>query len=451
MGRILIGICVVGVAAWFLLATRLDHETELRSMRDRPVLAEPDDAGRNVIGESAPSAAPVRTESVRSPQPSRERRVVAREPLARGECELAIGESFRFGADYAVRGSAAEHDIYCQDIRHGASLACPHGALEVLAPLTVVGVPSEPAVAWSLVHDAPAQLPKRDLWLAETSTPQRVGIGFVRARDGQTYKLYLSQLRGDPDALARRVRIRYEAVESKTDGGEMHLPRVEGQVAVEMTTRRDIRLAAEIGQRVPGGEHYASGLLGEYAVMRGLLPEQSVSKECHIVLDQLTNETVILEARGALWVPGRVPSDARLELDRSGGAIGVAGDVDGALRLGGYGHLHVGGSVRGVLELESYGSVVVLGDVIGTLMMRSYVDVYVRGRVYGTIDVKGSCWSTLYLQSFVSRAELEAMPGDFHAITLHLAASDLAVGTHEDVGTWRKVLVGDPVWGRLGR
>ena len=37
--------------------------------------------------------------------------------------------------------------------------------------------------------------------------------------------------------------------------------------------------------------------------------------------------------------------------------------------------------------------------------------------------------------------------GDFQQITLHIEkSSDLADGEHEGIGTWRKVIVGDPIW-----
>lgn len=40
--------------------------------------------------------------------------------------------------------------------------------------------------------------------------------------------------------------------------------------------------------------------------------------------------------------------------------------------------------------------------------------------------------------------------GDFHQITLHVRESDdLAIGEYENIGTWRKVIVGDKLWGKF--
>ena len=62
-----------------------------------------------------------------------------------------------------------------------------------------------------------------------------------------------------------------------------------------------------------------------------------------------------------------------------------------------------------------------------------------------TIDAKGSCWSTFYFDGLYTRYDLESMEGEYGQITLHVRSSDLGPGEYEDVGAWRRVIVGDPV------
>ena len=71
-------------------------------------------------------------------------------------------------------------------------------------------------------------------------------------------------------------------------------------------------------------------------------------------------------------------------------------------------------------------------------------------RLLGTLDMRGSCWSTFYFDGDYPSYVLEEMEGDFRQVTLHVRTSDLPRGEHEKIGTWRKVIVGAPVWERLG-
>ncbi len=367
-----------------------------------------------------------------------------------GECWLRIGEGFVFGETSVRPGpSRAQVDIYCMDIRHGVSLACPHGAIPAIPTLTSIGLPKSPSAAAALIRDAPLHLPQRRVWLRETCEAQQSGIGLVQAGDGATYKLYLVELSGHPEALERRVRVRYEAVSKAKGGGTFDLPEIDGAQSIGAVTRADIRTAIEVGGAIPGANFFTR-LKGDYEVLDKLLPDLKIHESKHLVVDGLLDERIELRGGGSVWIPKRLPEGSEVTIGTSGGAIGVGEDLDGKVRVKGYGHVHVGGSIRGLLDVSSYGSVVILGDLYGTVKARSYVDLYLRGRIYGKLDVHGSCWSTFYLQSFVSRAELEAMPGS-SSVTLHLAQSDLPAGTHENIGSWDKVIVGDPVWKTLMR
>ena len=102
-------------------------------------------------------------------------------------------------------------------------------------------------------------------------------------------------------------------------------------------------------------------------------------------------------------------------------------------------------------NIKSYATVVIDGDILGTLKVRSYTDLLLRGRIIGKLDAQGSCWSTFYFENYTSQRELEELPGNFGSVTLHVRESDLPVGKHENIGTWREVIVGDKVWERLAR
>ena len=371
-------------------------------------------------------------------------------PFAAGECWLRIGDGFVFGEE-AVR--AASHrsaiDIYCQDIRHGASLNCPHGAVEAIAPMTGIGLPTEPAAAAALLHDAPANLPKRNLQLEPRVTPQRTGIGLVCSAAGPVYKVYLAEVTGHPEALERRVRLRYEPVSQlDSGGGELQLAAAAG--APEPSARRAIRAAVELGRRIPG-QGYADSLAGSYEVLRERGQDLTLTTERHIVFDGVQPGTISLDGGGGVFAREDLGAETRVDVGSHGGGVGVGRDLAGTVKLEGYGYVHVGRDVLGVLDLRGYATAAILGDLRGTVRVRSYIDLYVRGRVFGKLDVRGSCWSTFYLQLFLSRADLEAMPGNFRSITLHLMQSDLPTGSHKNVGTWREVIVGDAVWQKLAR
>ena len=66
------------------------------------------------------------------------------------------------------------------------------------------------------------------------------------------------------------------------------------------------------------------------------------------------------------------------------------------------------------------------------------------------VAADASGWCTFYFQSLLGRAEVEQLAGN-QQVTLHLMQSDLAPGRYTDVGQWREVIVGDPVWQRLAQ
>ena len=126
----------------------------------------------------------------------------------------------------------------------------------------------------------------------------------------------------------------------------------------------------------------------------------------------------------------------------------MRGTIDGRS----YGYVHITGDLIGTVEARSYTTVVIDGDLIGTIKVSSYATIVLRGRLRGAIDPKGSCWSTIFLQGFRTRTDLEAIAGDFHQFTLHVQSSELPVGKQPDaVGTFRDVIVADPIWKKLAR
>ncbi len=155
-----------------------------------------------------------------------ERSAVAATTSAAGEIELGIGDAFVFG-DALPRpdGDRTVLDLYVQDIRHGVSLATLAGSTTPAHPLTSAGLPTSPQAVMALLEDAPVELPMRDLWLLETCSAKRPGIGIAMSRSGQAYKLCLIELDGHPEALRRRVRIAYEPIPSVEAAASCACPR----------------------------------------------------------------------------------------------------------------------------------------------------------------------------------------------------------------------------------
>jgi RNA polymerase sigma-70 factor (ECF subfamily) len=367
------------------------------------------------------------------------------------EIVLRIGDGFVFGED-SVRpdGDRATLDLYVQDIRHGVSLATLAGGIEAAPPMTSLGLPEDPRSLMALLPNAPLIMPQRDLWLLEKCTVSRPGIGLANSRQGQAYKLCLVALDGHPEALQRTVRIAYEPVPSVDAGGVLGLPEVEGQPSDSSLAA--LREAIRIGSLVPG-DSFSRYIQGDYIATTRLADGTVPVEGSHVVLTQRLQEQVLLKNRSALFAGSGIGPLGTVELSAYG-AIGVQGPMEGRIGMKSYGYLYVDGPVVGEVELRSYSTVVLEQGFSGTIKLRSYSNMLVRGPITGTLDAKGSCWSTLYLDGTYTTArliELSEGEGDMHQMTLHVRTSDLPDGEYEDVGSWRRVIVGDPAWESLAK
>lgn len=359
---------------------------------------------------------------------------------------LHIGEAFDFESGIVSESANPDdYDIYCQDIRHAAYLHCPRGAAVAIAPATSVGMPKNAAGAAQLVVDAPQIMAKRNLRLTEHPTASLVGVGFVTARSGEVYKLFIEEEDGHPDALRRQVLIVFEKVKQRENGGELRLPRVDDQLAADESTGRFLRRSAAMGKllRSSFAQYLATG---DYSTVQRIDADLSIRDQRIIIKDSVGSK-IDAGSGSSIVLEGDLDPDGEIVLHSSNG-LGVGGDVRGKITIKGYSHVYVRGHLTGEMIHDSYASSVIEGDLRGTLRLRSYSDVLIRGRVFGKVDATGSCWSTLYLESFMSKADLVAMQGD-SSVTVHLRLSDLAPGEYKKIGAWRSVVVGDAFWNRL--
>lgn len=372
-------------------------------------------------------------------------------PFAPGEAWLRIGEGYVFGESFARGQEASEGgDIRCLDIEPGISLACPYGASPALAPLSAVGMPDDPASAAVLVRDAPVDLPAQRLHLLQRVSPQQAGIGFARSRDGRCYLLHLAGLDRHCDALHRRALVRYTEVPQIAGGGELALPTVAGQQPVPVSSREGIRKALSYGRSLPSGRSFVSFIQGAYSVVENLLPETCLGDRRYLVIDAPLRSKVVFKGGGGLYAAAGIDHDGVVVLDSYSG-VATAGDMGGRVDFKSYGYLYVDGDLTGTVTGGCYATIVIEGDLVGTLEVRSYTDLLLRGAISGTLDCRGSGWCTFYFERYHSRSDLDALGRGFGGVTLHVRESDLPAGKHTDVGSWREVIVGDPLWEKLAR
>jgi hypothetical protein len=316
----------------------------------------------------------------------------------------------------------------------------PHGA---------VGLPEQPERAAALVEDAPRAQPERNLELTERTSPQRVGLGFVRAADGKVYLLHLVRIEHHPEALERRALVRWKAVPEAEKGGELRLPTVDGKKPIPVETRESLRRALEYEQSLRSAS-FVNHLRGTYETVAGLLPETKVESQRFLLLDQpLTTKLAFPNGGGAFAHQG-IAAEGVVSLESYSG-IGTRGDMAGQIDVRSYGYVYIDGDLTGTVNIGSYTTIIVEGDLKGTLKVRSYTDFLLRGRITGTLDCNGSCWSTFYFERHMTQEDLERLGPGFRSVTLHLRSSDLPDGKHEKIGSWREVIVGDPLWKKLAR
>ena len=302
----------------------------------------------------------------------------------------------------------------------------------------------------SYLQDAPIDLPKRDLWLLETCTVARPGIGIARGRDGQAYRLCLLELDGHPEALRRSVRIAYEPIPSAGGGGVLQVPATLGRPSENALAA--LREALRIGSLIPG-QNFFRHMDGDYTAMEELADKTLLEPGSYVVLSQELQTAALLHNRGALFLAGGLGLHGSIDL-QAYGAVGVQGPMLGRIDVDSYAYVYVDGPLQGELNIDSYATVVLQRGLAGTLRLRSYADILIRGHITGSLDVKGSCWSTVYLDDFYSESELIAMSqngSSMHQITLHVRSSDLPSGEYDDVGTWRHVIIDDPVWTQFAK
>jgi hypothetical protein len=400
---------------------------------------------------AAPSEAPVLVGPTPTPtasEPAVAGAPTAGAPFLPGTATLAIGDGYVFGEDRARPGADPESvDVSCQDIHHGVSLRCAHGAVAADVPLAAVGMPAEAGVAASLVKDAPRELPQRNAKLASVPMPRASGIALVRSAAGKTYRVHLVAEHGSPSALERRAEIAWKEVPSVEGGGVIRLPTT-SRVGSERT-HADLRRLYDVGRAIPG-DSFASHLLGDYERPSDLPPHLDVRESKHLLIESPLASTIRLGGGGAVFAAAGIAREGKVVLD-SYAAVAVHGDLDGKVEVRSYAYVHVSGDLTGEVDVGSYATVVIDGDIRGTLRVRSYTDLLLRGRILGALETKGSCWCDFWFESYFGRSDLEALPGPFGSVTLHLLRTDLPPGKHEKVGTWREVIVGEPVWDKLRR
>lgn len=430
------------IAAGWTLSSRARTSPKAVPSLDRTVALEPQ---ANLA--SVPSMLGVSAEASRQSAGTS----AARAPVGSGEITLRIGDGFVFGEDQ-VRpdGDRSQLDLYVQDIRHGVSLGTLAGGVEPALPLSSIGLPPEPRALMAYLQDAPLELPKRDLWLLEQCTVARPGIGIAMSRQGQAYRMCLLELDGHPEALQRTVRIAYEPVPSVEGGGILNVPPTNGKPAEASLAA--LREALRIGALIPG-DSFSRHMAGDYTAVPELADGTKLEKDACVVLSGELKGPVLLHERSSLFAADGVGPRGSMDLNAYG-AIAVQGPMHGQIDIRSYGYVYINGPMEGALNIDSYATVVLERGLAGTLNLRSYANILIRGRITGTLDAKGSCWSTVYLDGTYTEAELidlSERAADMDQITLHVRVADLADGEHEEIGTWRKVIVGDPIWGSLAK
>lgn len=364
-----------------------------------------------------------------------------------GTVTLRIGDSFVFGQPEARRDlDPSEVDLYCLDLRQFASVACPRGGAAVEPSLSSVGLPETPSEAAGLIVNAPHVLAGGDeVFLNPKCSHDVSGLGFALGGDGRTYRLHLIGVSYDPDALKRSAEIGYTSVPTVEGGGRFVLPTIEG--SLEPAVLEAIAKAARIGSQIPGQDFWRH-LLGDFHGVEGLLESNPFGEELYLATLAPLGSEVVIDKRGALCAASGIRAEGKVVHD-SYSAVAVLGAMEGEVQVKSYSYVYVDGPMRGSIDIQSYATVCLMGDLVGTLKVRSYTDLLLRGRILGDLDTTNSGWCDFYFDGYYDRATLEEMGDDRDQITLHVRNSDLAPGEHGDIGTWRKVIVGDPLWSDL--
>jgi hypothetical protein len=88
------------------------------------------------------------------------------------------------------------------------------------------------------------------------------------------------------------------------------------------------------------------------------------------------------------------------------------------------------------------------GALRGTLSIGNHAKVYLVRGLAGRLDTEEASHADLFLGTPMDAIDIERLPGSGagSSCTLHVPASDLGVGEHENVGRWPKVVVGGAYW-----
>ena len=377
--------------------------------------------------------------------------VIETRRVERDTVTLAIGDRFRF-SDGAVlpHGAPGDWDVACLDIRHGAALRGRHGAAPAMLAPTLGGEAPDQTACWARLEDAPLHLPERDVWVRSQPAEGRLGIAFVIDAEGAAHKIMLDELSGDPDALKRLVRLRLATVPRKDGGG---IVRIAGAPTIEdLPDPMRERIDRVRNQPPIPGDSFRRHLDGSWIMTESLSADTTIERPTWLAVSAALSSTVRLETSSAIYAARGISDGGKVEVDAYAGLI-VEGNLDGTVHVGSYAYVHITGNLRGRLVCDSYCTVVVEGNISGRIEIKSYVTLHLNGRFIDperSFQAAGSCWSTFYFQRHHTAADLESFRGA-RQITLHVRSSDLPSGSHEGIGSWRKVIVGDPIWGKTAR
>ena len=375
-----------------------------------------------------------------------------KEPIKTGQTILRIREAYVFGQDRAVPLTddfdEEKADLICQDIRHGISLATPHGALPVRAPFVSGRQKIQALTVFRLLKDAPLNLTNRNASIPSEPQALDAGVAVIKARNGKVYKVRVAHLHGDPRVWNRRVRIEYAVIPQAEGGGFVQLPGQPRSLPLSQASNAKLQKFRSTA-RVPGSG-FKSFMEGEYESISKLPAKLELENRSYVALSEPLDSLIVTNAHSGVLAEQGIEKKGKIQV-RSYTAVLVDGDMHGTIDVGSYAYVHIRGNLTETINCDSYATVIVDGDILGSLAVKSYVTLLLRGKIpkpKTSLHVRGSCWSTFFFDSKHTQKELLSMPAT-RQITLHVRESDLASGSHKNIGGWQEVIVADDAWRRL--
>jgi len=365
-----------------------------------------------------------------------------------GLAVLRIGEGYRFGEGHAVAGAdAADVDILCLDICGFVSFRCPRGCGQALLPLLYSGGTPSRETAWQCVTDAPEALAATEQFLNGSSVHYgATGILLVRTRDGgATFKLQLVAVNSAPLALERSIQIRYARVPERVGGGLVQVSAAAD--CVPASADENERLVSLFDAPERFDDHLRS--LPRTFLRVGDLPRDfTIARGGAFVVDApLASRLVLASSDGALVLRGGIGPGGHLVVQS--GAVVVEGELAGHVEVH-LAFLRVLGKVTGSVELRGSPRLILDEDVWGKIHYDGIPSILARGQFIDPANnLEGSGIPTVYLDGFLTGAELLAFRGIDGITHLELRDSDLTVGDHGRVGEWQHVKVGSRIWEKL--